>query len=142
MTHALQADRGARTAAAAVVSALGAATVVVLVSNPFEHAVLPPCLFHVTTGGWCPGCGATRASYLLLHGEPVRALHYNALWVLAAPLVAYGVLAWAVASFGRPVLPRLRLERRGAVLALTALAAFFLVRNLPVGWAHLLNPPA
>jgi hypothetical protein len=52
-------------------------------------------LFHSLTGLNCPGCGATRAAYQLLHGHLLRALHDNALFVLAlTALTAQG--AWFV----------------------------------------------
>ena len=28
-----------------------------------------PCLFHLVTGAYCPGCGGTRALLALLHGR-------------------------------------------------------------------------
>jgi hypothetical protein len=45
----------------------------------------------VLTGWNCPGCGATRAAYQLLHGHLFRALHDNALFILTlAALAAQG----------------------------------------------------
>ncbi len=43
-----------------------------------------PCLFHLLTGLYCPGCGGTRAVKYLLTGHPVLSLQYH-------PLVLYGV---------------------------------------------------
>ena len=61
--------------------------------DPAKHGFYPICLFHSLTGWNCPGCGATRAAYQLLHGHLLRALHDNALFVLAlAALAAQG--AW------------------------------------------------
>jgi hypothetical protein len=51
--------------------------------DPARHGFYPICLFHSLTGLNCPGCGATRAAYQLLHGHLLRALHDNALFVLA-----------------------------------------------------------
>ena len=63
--------------------------------DPMEHGFYPICLFHTLTGLNCPGCGATRAAYQLLHGHLLRALHDNALFVLMlAALAAQG--AWWV----------------------------------------------
>lgn len=63
--------------------------------DPAQHGFYPVCLFHSLTGWYCPGCGATRAAYQLLHGHPLRALHDNALFVLMlAALAAQG--AWWV----------------------------------------------
>ena len=63
--------------------------------DPAKHGFYPICLFHSLTGLNCPGCGATRAAYQLLHGHLLRALHDNALFVLMLTgLTAQG--AWLV----------------------------------------------
>lgn len=36
-----------------------------------------PCLFHLITGAYCPGCGGTRAAFCLLNGEIVTSVRYN-----------------------------------------------------------------
>lgn len=33
-----------------------------------------PCMVHLLTGFYCPGCGGTRAVYALLQGQFVRSL--------------------------------------------------------------------
>ena len=66
---------------------------VVFVFNPATHSFYPVCQFHRLTGLECPGCGATRALYALLHGNIPAALRDNALFVLTlAALAARG--AW------------------------------------------------
>jgi hypothetical protein len=57
--------------------------------NPSTHGFYPVCLFHSLTGLNCPGCGATRALYALLHGNVRLAVKDNALFLLA--LVALAV---------------------------------------------------
>lgn len=47
-----------------------------------------PCLFHLLTGLYCPGCGGTRAVWYLLHGQILKSLQYH-------PLVLYGALVVA-----------------------------------------------
>ena len=47
-----------------------------------------PCLFHLLTGLYCPGCGGTRAAVYLLHGQVVKSFVYH-------PLVLYTVLVVA-----------------------------------------------
>ena len=75
-----------------VAAALGSGAVLFFF-DPAKHGFYPICLFHLLTGWNCPGCGATRAAYQLLHGHLLRALHDNALFVLAlAALAAQG--AW------------------------------------------------
>ena len=75
-----------------VVAVLGSGAVLFFF-DPAQHGFYPICLFHSLTGLNCPGCGATRAAYQLLHGHLLRALHDNALFVLTlAALTAQG--AW------------------------------------------------
>lgn len=47
-----------------------------------------PCVFHMVTGLYCPGCGGTRAVKYLLHGQVLMSLRYH-------PIVLYGVLVAA-----------------------------------------------
>jgi hypothetical protein len=75
-----------------VAAALGSGAVLFFF-DPAKHGFYPICLFHSLTGWNCPGCGATRAAYQLLHGHLLLALHDNALFVLTlAVLAAQG--AW------------------------------------------------
>lgn len=77
----------------------------------------------------CPGCGATRAAYLLLHGQVGAAFAMNPLLVAALPLLA----GWAAAVLvrlwqGRPI-PRG--PRWLYVAILVILALYTVARNLP-----------
>ena len=65
-----------------------AGAAVVFVFNPATHAFYPVCQFHRLTGLECPGCGATRAAYALLHGNFSAALRDNALFVLTLGALA------------------------------------------------------
>lgn len=44
-----------------------------------------PCIFHIITGYYCPGCGGTRAIRALAHFNIHQAFRYNALIVLLFP---------------------------------------------------------
>lgn len=121
---------------AASAAAVGIA-VVVYFFNPSANHFYPVCQFHKLTGLNCPGCGATRASYALLHGDFLTALHDNALFVagLAAASLRGG---W----FG---LNRLRGRPNGEffpprwlVPLLVMMAVFGVIRNLP--WFAFLSP--
>jgi hypothetical protein len=83
-------------------AALGIATVIFFF-NPATHGFYPVCQFHQLTGLNCPGCGATRALYALLHGNLSIALRDNALFVfLLAAAIARGIW-FAVKKFrGQP----------------------------------------
>lgn len=43
----------------------------------FFDIELWPCLFHVTTGFFCPGCGGTRAVKYMLTGHFLKSLYYQ-----------------------------------------------------------------
>ena len=70
-----------------VAAALGSGAILFFF-DPAKHGFYPICLFHSLTGWNCPGCGATRAAYQLLHGHLLRALHDNALFVLTLAALA------------------------------------------------------
>lgn len=57
--------------------------------NPIENSILPKCIFLKFTGFYCPGCGATRATYYLSHGNILKAFSYNQLYVLFLPFMGY-----------------------------------------------------
>jgi hypothetical protein len=123
--------RGRAPAISAGVALAGAAGLYFV--NPNTTHV-PLCPLHAMTGLWCPLCGATRATYALLHGQFGTALHDNALYVLGLPLLALLWWRWWHPEPGR------RGAGRGLSWAVVAIALVFgVVRNLPVGsW---LAPP-
>jgi hypothetical protein len=112
-----------------VLAALGSGAVLFFF-DPTKHGFYPICLFHSLTGWNCPGCGATRAAYQLLHGHLLRALHDNALFILTlAALAAQG--AWLVTQKirNRPVAFRVPPKVLWAFLVIAP--AFTVLRNLP-----------
>lgn len=120
---------------------LGGLSLLVTLFDPRTHGVgvCPMVLFF---GIQCPACGATRATHLMFRGHFLEALHYNALWVVLFPFCLYGLFSWALhAAFGRRVIPRLRIDSWIPNAVLAAMVAFFVVRNLPIEFLHVLNPP-
>jgi len=98
--------------------------------NPSTHGFFPTCMFHAATGLYCPGCGATRALYALLHGNIRMALKDNALFVLS--LVALTV--WGA----RFILRKLKNQPAKFSLSpkflwgfLVVAVVFAVLRNLP-----------
>lgn len=93
-----------------IVLAAAGLAVIVYRLDPHTHAFYPRCVLHAVTGLECPGCGSTRALYLLLHGRLAAAFSMNPLTVLFSPALIAGVatdrpnltdrpwLAWAVAA--------------------------------------------
>jgi hypothetical protein len=120
----------------AILAAVGAALAYVAVVDPNQPGHYPVCPLRRYTGLWCPGCGGLRSMHALLHGHPVAALEANALGVAGAGLFAVWWVAWAVRSLqGRPFAVEARPAQLWAVA--TLIAAFSVVRNLPMGgWLH------
>ncbi len=93
---------------------------------------LPLCGLYRLTGLYCPGCGATRATHELLHGRLLAALHENALWVLALPVVCYAAASeiWRQ-CWGRPLPGDLTRSRTIILGAGVVVLLFGVLRNLP-----------
>jgi hypothetical protein len=103
---------------------------VVFFFDPATSNFYPVCLFHKLTGYNCPGCGATRALFALLHGHFLRALHDNALFVFFLTVFA----VWS-AWFGwrkmRNHPASLNLPPKLLWAFLAAAIGFAVLRNLP-----------
>ena len=55
-----------------------------------------PCLFHLLTGYYCPGCGGTRAIRYLFHGEIWKSIQYHPLVFYMAAVAAVELVRLAV----------------------------------------------
>jgi hypothetical protein len=103
--------------------------------DPAKHGFYPICLFHALTGWNCPGCGATRAAYQLLHGHLLRALQDNALFVLTLASLAAQGARWTLKKIRNQ--PATLVVPPKALWAFLGIAlAFTVLRNLP-GFAWL-----
>ncbi|WP_433891407.1 DUF2752 domain-containing protein [Streptomyces sp. CA-111067] len=90
---------------------------------------LPRCPFNWATGLLCPACGATRMVYDLLHADPVRAFHENALLFVSSPVILWFAGRWLVDGLrGRRRPVRMGPRASYAVLAVAVLWA--VVRNV------------
>ena len=114
------------------VAAAGLAVGVLLATvDPNEPGHYPTCPFLATTGLYCPGCGALRATHDLIHGDVGGALARNPLAVLAAPYLLVAFVTWALRRLGRPA-PRSTSLPPWAIWSLLALVLVFgVLRNLP-----------
>lgn len=90
------------------------------------------------TGLYCPGCGATRALFLLSHGHPLSAAAMN-------PLLALAVIFTATLLFKRaPKFHNLHGWKSQTVawIAVAIVVLFTVARNLPWEPFCLLAPGA
>ena len=104
-----------------------AALAVVAVVDPSRTTLAPPCPLRGLTGLDCPLCGATRATHALVRGDLTAALDFNALYVVALPVVGLLVLLWLV----RARVPAVLASASSPWVLLAVAVAFMAVRNLP-----------
>jgi hypothetical protein len=108
--------------------------------NPVGSGLYPPCIFHSLTGFYCPGCGATRALYHLVHGHPAAAFAMNPLLVILMPLIIYWFLSYALVGIRGRGLPKILVHPALIKLLFWIAVAFGIVRNLPFSPFNLLAP--
>ena len=101
------------------------------------------CTIHQLTGLECPGCGGQRALHLLLHGEVLQALHYNALFVLGIPVLFYlYYLMIRIYILGdKSYFNSFFMSSRFAIIFLVVIVLFFVLRNIPISPFTYLAPP-
>jgi hypothetical protein len=96
-----------------------------LFETPFRF-LTPPCALHALTGFHCPGCGITRATRALLHGDVAAAWNYNQLYLILLPLV--GIFCLQSMVLERPYRGSAKLG--SAILVVAVL--YGVLRNIPV----------
>ncbi|HXK20996.1 MAG TPA: DUF2752 domain-containing protein, partial [Polyangiaceae bacterium] len=96
----------------------------------------PLCPVASSFGIPCPGCGLTRATLALLHGNVRAALHYHPLVWLLSPLFVGFVGSAAVDLLRDPAAPRRAPRVRWDGRIVTALAAIVLVLTVGVWLAR------
>lgn len=116
--------------AGAAIAALAGA-VYLYFHNPHSYPL--PCVFYSLTGFYCPGCGAGRAGYSLLHGRFLDAFCYNPVMTVLLPLLALYVAAraidWAITG-GDHIDQKISVKFVAGILIFVLL--FGIVRNIPV----------
>ena len=56
-----------------------------------------PCLFHLMTGLYCPGCGGTRAVRALFRGDLAMSFQYHPLVLYMAAVILAEVVSFGIA---------------------------------------------
>lgn len=127
-------------AQAAALAIAGVAGVLVLRNfDPVaDGSLFPQCPFHALTGGWCIGCGMTRAMHALAHFDLPRAFSMNPLMVLLL-LLSPAMLAWYWGWRPRAMDPLMRAMGEPRFW-LVLLPGYMVLRNLPWWPFNLLAP--
>jgi len=107
------------------------------------------CIFRLTTGVPCPGCGTTRAGLALVTGHLADAVRHNPLAACLLVVAALAAVAWLIArALSREWRPSLRGRARTLAFVILGLAiglnwAYLITRSpsrigtQPPVWAHL-----
>jgi len=117
---------------AAGIVAAGCAFVFAVDPNQAGQPYLP-CPTQAIFGVDCPGCGATRGMYALLHGDIPRMLDHTILLAAFLPVALVFYARWVAHAWSgkRPSLTRRQARRqsRASIAVLLAVLAFGVVRN-------------
>lgn len=108
---------------------ISAATAILSIYDPRQVNWLPKCIFFKLSGIYCPGCGATRALYEIIHGNIMFSLRNN---LLLFPLLITAALLAYRPSWG--------LKPGVAITVAVTVTGFMLLRNLPFYPFTLLAP--
>lgn len=93
---------------------------------------LPLCPTKALLNINCPGCGAMRCVYSLMHGDLPAALHYNAFAVVALGLLAYAFVAYTIGLWSGRRIRSWQHLRYSANILLVVVCVWFVIRNIPV----------
>lgn len=101
---------------------------------PIQYHFYPRCPIYTYTHLLCPGCGATRAMYELLHLNLTGALHYNALLTVLAPLgmLWFALNWWQAERENRNLV--LRVPRLAVAGVIVLAVLFTAARNTGIGF--------
>ena len=107
--------------------------------DPYSYPL--PCIFYLLTGLYCPGCGAGRACYSILHLRFKAAFAYTPLMPILIPLICLYIAArlidWMVTG-GNHVDKRISVKLLAWILVIVFV--YGALRNIPVFPFTLLAP--
>lgn len=101
----------------------------------------PKCPFFTLTGLYCPGCGSQRAVSALLHGDVIKAVHYNIMFAAALPLVFYSACVCMLNLYRAfPIRQKIFYSPFFVKMLLIVVVLFWILRNIPVYPFSMLAP--
>ena len=73
-------------------------TVFITILIIYSTGIKIPCIFHMITGFYCPGCGITRCIIAILNFKFYQAFRYNPLILILLPFltlyIIYKIYIW------------------------------------------------
>lgn len=121
-------------------AAVAAVCAVVAVRDPHRSGSYGVCPILLLTGHPCPGCGALRATWDLLHGHVGAAVATNPWWVATIPVLLAWWLWWLVLSARGSWTPRHSLLGARLALGIIVLGLLFGVMRIVLGQGSVLGP--
>lgn len=99
------------------------------------------CITYKLSGYYCPGCGAGRACYSILHGRFYQAFRYNPLLCLLLPWFSlyFGICTWQWLLYGRETVSR-RIPVWVTYVILAVVILYGILRNAAIYPFTLLAP--
>jgi hypothetical protein len=112
-------------------TAMVAGLILLLFFDPSSESFFPTCPLYAATGLACAGCGLTRATHAIIHGDLFSALRFNLLSPFVTTLLGYTwVSLLSFAARGKSLSFTL-LTGKASTAILVILIAFSIVRNIP-----------
>lgn len=109
--------------------------------NPLNVSILPKCFILSMTHLYCPGCGATRATYFLIHGNIIKAFGYNQLYIISLPFLIYlYLLCFGIKINKKNLIPIMPINIKTCLVIGIIIISFTVFRNIPVYPFNLLAP--
>ncbi|MGZ8830357.1 MAG: DUF2752 domain-containing protein [Thermoanaerobaculia bacterium] len=99
--------------------------------DPSWSHLYPRCVFHALTGLRCPGCGAMRALYHLLHADISSAIRFNAFFVMFAPALLVAGAAEGAGIWNQRVVNAIR-QPWVSWAVVVAIISWGVLRNTPL----------
>ena len=119
---------------------LPAGIAILRLAQPSDSTFYPRCALNAVTGLNCPGCGSTRALHALFTGNVAQAFAYNAVLIMALPLLMVVALQLSYSAWTGRAFTRRRLSGRAILAIVWLLLAYGIVRNIDVYPLTLLAP--
>lgn len=90
-----------------------------------------PCVFHLVTGLYCPGCGVTRMSIALIEGDVIRAFQNNGAVLILMPFFIFEFF-WYFYNYVQGKHKKMsKIHTFVVYVVLSVLILFGILRNLP-----------
>lgn len=113
---------------------------IILIFDPAESQIFPPCPFHKITHLYCPGCGSLRACHQILHGNFLQAFRFNPLMIFFAIGIGFYLTAVCISPKTTRYFNNFSTKIRLPLTVLIIIVSYWFLRNLPMYPFTMLSP--